>query len=128
MKRYLLPVLWMVLVVTVCAETVPELILWDFTKGLHGWTPGNFQSHSLSEKGFEGVSKYDCMLTSPKLNIQASDYDEAIVTVRTSIAGPSDMFIASNGRGFSDERKVRVYLPATASDHILRFHLSGKTS
>ena len=49
---------------------------WRFDKDgdLKGFTPSNFAKAEVSGGAFRGVTKYDCMLLSPTVSIDASAY------------------------------------------------------
>jgi hypothetical protein len=99
--------------------------VWTFANDLQGWTPGNWESSQVDADGFSGVSKYDCQLLSPVLNIQASDYPELLVRMTTDTGGGGETFFRSDGQGLTDKRKARHLAVASPDPRLYRIRLAG---
>ena len=101
-----------------------EMRVWTFSDGFDGWTPGNWQSVAVRDGAIQGVSKYDCQLLSPKLNIRAEDYPEMIARVRCDLGGGGEVFFNNPGERMSDAKKTRHLLAAGPDYRLYRIPLA----
>ena len=101
-----------------------QIRVWTFTDGLEGWSPGNWQSVAVRDGAVQGVSKYDCQLLSPKLNIRAEDYPQMIARVRCDLGGGGEVFFNNPGEGMSDAKKTRHLLAAGPDYRLYRIPLA----
>jgi len=81
--------------------------LWTFDEGLQGWGHGNWESVAVRGGAIQGVSKYDCQLLSPKLDIEAKDYPELVVRVRSDRYGRGETFFNNPAEAMSDAKKAQ---------------------
>ncbi len=93
-----------------------DIKIWDFSKGMQGWKPGDWESYEITPEGFKGVTKYDCKLMSPDLGFDASAYDTLVVAMKSNKNGHGEVFVGSNGRPLSDDRMIQHFV--TASDEL----------
>ncbi|GEM_PF-478434 len=102
-------------------------LVWRFdTDGdLEGWTPANFESVEVRDGALRGVTRYDSMLTSPALNINASDYTMVEFRVSSTISGGGELFwMVPEGR-FADDAKQRHAIIASDEPRVYRSILGG---
>lgn len=118
--RYL-PPLALLLALTAFASGADDLV-WRFdTDGdLEGWTPSNFESVEVRDGMLRGVTKYDCMLTSPVLNIDASEYTVVEFRVSSTVTGGGEIFWHGPGASFTDDVKQRHTVQASAEPRVYR--------
>ncbi len=112
-------------VLAVCRISAAPVLVWTFADGLAGWTPANWETTAVSPDGFVGLSKYDCQLLSPKLDIAASDYAELVVRMTTDTSGSGETFFRSNGQGLNDARKARHMAIASPEPRLYHIPLRG---
>jgi hypothetical protein len=67
-----------------------------------------------------GVTEYDCMLTSPELDIDADEYTVVEFRVRSSVTGKGEIFWHQEGKRFSDERQKDHALYASEEPRVYR--------
>ncbi|MCE5238071.1 beta-galactosidase [bacterium] len=101
--------------------------VWRFdTDGdMEGWKADNFQSTEVKGGFLQGVTKYDPMLTSPPLSLDAARYPMLEFRVRSSMTGGGEVFWHSAGEGFSEQRMARHMLQAGADPQVYRVDLSA---
>jgi len=118
--RYLLGIAGL-LAATSCVLQADDLI-WRFdTDGdFEGWTPGNFASVEVSGGFLRGVTQYDCMLTSPELDIPADEFTVVEFRVSSTITGGGEIFWHGAEGGFQDEIKRRHVVHASAEPRVYR--------
>ncbi|MBD3292822.1 MAG: hypothetical protein GF393_07835, partial [Armatimonadia bacterium] len=97
-------------------------IVWRFdTDGdFEGWTPSHFQSVEVSDGMLRGVTEYDCMLGSPELSIDASEYSVIEFRVSSSITGGGEIFWHGPDGRFTDDVKLRHVIQASEDPRVYR--------
>lgn len=120
-----LTLLALVVATAIMAQTAanPKIILWDFTKGDQGWKTTNWENSAFGPHGFTGLGKYDPQLLSPKLDINARDYNTLTVAIQSDLGGNGEIFLAANGETISAKRCRRHLLEPSAELKILAFRL-----
>lgn len=117
------------LVVALLALSVPAqaegIRIWAFERDLEGWQATNWESLEARDGALEGVSKYDCQLLSPPLNIRAEDYPELVVRVRSSMSGGGELFFNHPGEPMSDVMKLTHALVGSRDYLVYRIPLSA---
>ncbi len=109
--------------IALCVIATPaEELIWRFdTDGdLEGWTPANFESVEVSSGMLRGVTQYDCMLTSPELNIPADQYTVVEFRASSTVTGSGEVFWHGPGEGFRDDVKRRHVLHASGEPRVYR--------
>jgi len=106
------------------AAANPKIILWDFSKGDQGWKTHNWENPTFGPNGFTGLSKHDPQLLSPKLDINAKDYNTLTVAIQSDLEGNGEIFLAANGEGISAKRCRRHLLKPSKELQILTFRLN----
>ncbi len=102
-------------------------LVWRFdTDGdLEGWTPANFESVEVRDGALRGLTRYDAMLTSPVLNIDASDYAMVEFRVSSTLSGGGEVFWHGPEGRFSDEMMQRHSTIASDHPRVYRSMLGG---
>ncbi|MDD4097729.1 MAG: beta-galactosidase [Lentisphaeria bacterium] len=103
--------------------TSPGIILWDFTQGDQGWKAANWENPAFGPNGFTGLGKYDPQLLSPKLDVNAKDYNTLTVAIQSNLGGNGEIFLAANDEPISAKRCRRHLLEPSAELKILAFRL-----
>ncbi|MGD9495178.1 MAG: hypothetical protein AB7Y46_02590 [Armatimonadota bacterium] len=105
-------------------------IIWRFdTDGdFEGWTPSNFETVEVSGGMLRGVTRYDCMLTSPELNIPADQYSVVEFRVSSTVTGGGEIFWHAEGESFRDEVKQRHVIHASDQPRVYRSHVGAVDS
>ena len=99
------------------------VISWNFKNSLQGWSPMSWERYETKEDGFHGLSKYDCILVSPELNVNAEDFDTMYVAMQSDLGGPGEIFISSNGSVFSEKQYASHVLRKTEEIELYSFNL-----
>lgn len=99
---------------------------WRFDKDgdLKGFTPVNFERAEVSGGAFRGVTKYDCMLMSPPVNIDASVYTILEFRASSTVTAGGEFFFARAGEGMAEDRQANHMLLASAEPLVYRVDLS----
>ncbi|MBO4344941.1 MAG: beta-galactosidase, partial [Victivallales bacterium] len=100
------------------------IITWDFSKGMQGWKPMSWESTRIEADGFHGLSKYDCQIVSPELDIKAEDYDTMYVAMKSDKSGSGELFVSSNGSVFSERQYTGHALRASDKLELYSFELN----
>ncbi|MGC9318530.1 MAG: beta-galactosidase [Armatimonadota bacterium] len=97
-------------------------ITWRFdTDGdLEGWTPSNFATVEVRDGMLRGVTEYDCMLTSPELNIDADKYTVVEFRVSSTVTAGGELFWHHADNSFAPERKRRHVVYASDEPRVYR--------
>jgi hypothetical protein len=98
---------------------------WDAEGDLLGWTPGNFQSVTVTGSRLVGLTKYDCQLVSPPLELDAARYRILEFRVSSSVSGGGELFFHGPGEGFTEKRMARHVLFASDEPRVYRVDLSN---
>lgn len=122
-RRRLLLVVTSLAITTLAAAQAPS---WRWDKDdLEGWRGDNFQSLEVRDGMLRGVTRYDPMLTSPPLSLDASRYKVIEFRVQSSLSGGGEIFWHAAGQGFSEERMSRHALLGSGQPRVYRVDLSA---
>ncbi len=88
-----------------------------------GWTSDNFEKVDVKGGSIVGTTKADCMLTSPTLNIQASEYVQLVFRARSNVSGFGEVFFRNPDNQMSDKRYLGHYLIGDGVFHTYRVGL-----
>ena len=94
------------------------IISWNFKNSMQGWTPFCWEKCEAKADGLHGLSRYDCQIVSPELNINAEDYDTMYVGMKSDRSGSGEIFISSNGSAFS-ERQYKLFATRGSKEYEL---------
>lgn len=120
MKHFFAPLL--ALLFSLPSVRGAEALVWSFEDDLLGWGPTNWESTRV-ERGIHGVSRYDCQLLSPVLDIRAEDYPEMVVGISSDTQGHGELFFCNTGEGLSDAKKAQHTLTGDGRFRDLRIPL-----
>ncbi|MBU0611751.1 MAG: hypothetical protein KKI08_27995, partial [Armatimonadetes bacterium] len=101
--------------------------VWRFdTDGdFEGWKPDNWQSTEVKGGFLRGVSKYDPMLTSPPLSLEAAQYPILEFRAQSDVTGGGEVFWHGAGEGASERRMMRHVLQEGPEPLVYRVNLSA---
>ncbi|MEN6345574.1 MAG: hypothetical protein ABFE16_09705, partial [Armatimonadia bacterium] len=116
----------MLLAIAACVPVLaqPTFWRWDKDGDLEGWKPANFQSLEAKGGMLRGVTRYDPMLESPAVSIDASRYKIVEFRAQSSITGRGEIFWHGAGNGFSEMRMSRHLVIASAEPRVYRVDMS----
>ncbi|OGV65719.1 MAG: hypothetical protein A3K19_25850 [Lentisphaerae bacterium RIFOXYB12_FULL_65_16] len=84
--------------------------VWSFGRDLEGWAPQNWETTEVRGGALVGVTKFDAQVMSPVLDIQAEDYPEMLVRIRSDRSASGELFFSAPGAPMSGEREVHYSL------------------
>lgn len=101
---------------------------WDKDGDLEGWTAGNFQSVEVKGGMLRAVTKFDPILASPPLNLDASRYKIIEIRVQTDVSDGGEIFWHGPGEGFTEKKMSRHALAASDQPRVYRMDMSAYPS
>ncbi len=112
------------LALTLCTAHADELI-WRFdTDGdFEGWTPSNFERVEVADGMLRGLTRYDCMLASPVLDISAEQFPIIEFRVSSTITGGGEIFFRHEDTAFADAVKARHTVIAGDEPRVYRVRM-----
>ena len=102
-----------------------DMLIWMFDSSLDGWQPGNWATVEARDGAIVGTTKYDSQLLSPVLSVEAKDYAELVVRVKSSLQGRGEVFFNAPKERMSDKKKASHVLPAAGEYVMHRIKLAG---
>lgn len=121
MHRWTLCALLVALPMTLRAQ--PLAWRFDTDGDMQGWTTANFENAQVQGGMLRGLTKYDPMLMSPPLQVDAARYPIIEFRVSSSVTGGGEIFWHGEGEVFSEERMSRHVLQAASQPLVYRVNL-----
>jgi hypothetical protein len=104
-----------------CAQ--PLVWRFDTDGDMQGWTTYNFQSTEVKGGLLRGLTKYDPMLASPPLSMDAARYPIIEFRAASSVTDGGEVFWHGAGESFSETRMGRHTLQASPEPLVYRVNL-----
>ena len=98
---------------------------WDKDGDFEGWTPANFESVAVTGGRLHGVTRYDPMLASPPLSIDASKYKVIEFRAQSTVTDGGEIFWHGAGQSFSEQRMSRHTITASNEPRVYRVDMSA---
>jgi len=116
-----------VIAVALCVQAVaqPAVWRWDKDGDLEGWTGANFQSLEAQGGMVRGVTKWDPILISPAVSIDASRYKIIEFRAQTSISGGGEIFWHVAGESFTEKKMSRHSVIASNEPRVYQVDMSA---
>lgn len=114
------------LTIAACVPAMAQTTIWRWDKDgdLEGWKPASFESLEVKTGMLRGVTKYDPMLESPAVSIDASRYKIVEFRAQSSITGRGEIFWHGAGKGFSEARMSRHVVIASSEPRVYQVDMS----
>jgi len=127
MKSTLCVSVFLVLMVALALSTAAQPLVWRFDADgdMQGWTATNFQSTQVRGGMLRGVTKFDPMLSSPPLALDAARYPIIEFRASSSVTDGGEIFWHGPGEPLSEQRMSRHSVQASAAPLVYRVDLGA---
>lgn len=112
---------------SLCAAALAQAPVWRWDKDgdLKGWTPVNFESIEARGGMLRGVTKYNAMLNSPPVSLDASKYKVIEFRAQSSITDNGAIFWHGAGEVLTEQRMSHHVVLASSEPRVYRVDLSA---